>query len=184
MRFDERSARRILSELASDEEILTKISPIRNPRPLRLIPYIKIRVRKRTKAREVEAEDEEERGRKGRERDRDESIVECRSLFTYLLDGVFFAIASPWILQPQTLFWSASVWESASFSCCLRLTFSRSSCFQGFWENVPTQRAGADVDSQARVKVFRIAVRELVRLLVSLARRPLHNRPQAHSSHV
>ena len=150
----------------------------------------KIRVRKRTKAREAEAEDEEERGKKGREQERDKTIVECRSLFTSLLDGVFFAIASPWILQPQTLFWSSSlaspatVWESASFSCCQRLTFSRTPCFQGFWENVPTQRAGADVDSQARVEVFCIAVRELVRLFVSFARRPLHNRPQAHPSHV
>ena len=54
-----------------------------------------IRVRKRTKAGEAEAEDEEERGRKGREHERDKTIVECRSLFTSLLDGVFFEAASP-----------------------------------------------------------------------------------------
>ena len=64
--------------------------PNAQPKSTSIDTVHKIRVRKRTKAKEADAEDEEERGRKGRERKRDETNVECRSLFTSVLDGVFF----------------------------------------------------------------------------------------------
>ena len=96
----------------------------------------------------------------------------------------------PWIGRLQTFLYlplpllHCSVRQSPRLLQLLESTLRPLSCCKRFRKDNPAETVSTDWNTKSRVKGSVIPVRESVRLLVSLSRRPLYNRSDAHPFHV